>query len=121
MLPAAPGEFTANFQIVAPPSGAIVSSVTTDQSVYQAGETVTMTFTETNESDQAVMVLTGQNGFVFDQPSPASYSISRCLPGPTIAGWSTLEPGQSWTQTETWPVVTRCRVPTPSRFPTSST
>ena len=66
-VPAAPGEFTADFQIAAPPSGAIVSSVTTNQPVYQAGETVTMTFTETNTSDQAVMVLTGQNGFAFDQ------------------------------------------------------
>jgi len=27
------------------------------------------------------------------------------LPGPTITGWSTLEPGQSWTQNETWPVI----------------
>ena len=26
-----------------------------------------MTFTETNTSDQTVMVLTGQNGFMFDQ------------------------------------------------------
>jgi hypothetical protein len=103
-LAAAPGEFTANFQIVAPPAGAIVSSVTTNQPVYQAGDTVTMTFTEANESDQAVMVLTGQNGFAFDQVLPLSYSDIPLLPGPTIAGWSTLEPGQSWTQTETWPV-----------------
>ncbi len=87
------------------PAGAIVSSVTTNQPVYQAGETVTMTFTETNTSDQAVMVPTGQNGFAFDQVLPASYSGIPLLPGPTMTGWSTLEPGQSWTQTETWPVV----------------
>jgi hypothetical protein len=102
---AAPGEFTANFQIVAPAAGAIVSSVTTNQPVYQAGETVTMTFTETNESNQAVMVLTGQNGFTFDQVLPASYSDIPLLPGPTMTEWSTLEPGQSWTETETWPVI----------------
>jgi hypothetical protein len=104
-VPAAPGELTADFQIVAPVGAAIVSSVTTNQPVYQAGDTVTMTFTETNESDQAVMVLTGQNGFAFDQVLPASYSDIPLLPGPTITGWSTLEPGRSWTQTETWPVV----------------
>jgi len=104
-VPAAPGEFTADFQIAAPPSGAIVSSVTTNLPVYQAGETVTLTFTETNKSNQAVTVLTGQNGFAFDQVLPASYSDIPSLPGPTIAGWSTLEPGQSWTQTETWPVI----------------
>ena len=67
-VPAAPGEFTADFQVAPPPSGAIVSSVTTDQPVYQDGQTVTMTFTEKNDSDQPVMVVTGQNGFVFDQP-----------------------------------------------------
>ena len=51
------------------------------------------------------MVLTGQNGFAFDQVLPASYSDIPLLPGPTTTGWSTLQPGQSWTQTETWPVV----------------
>ena len=99
------GEFTADFQVAALPAGAIVSSATTNQLVYQAGETVTMTFSETNTSDQAVMVATGLNGFTFDQVSPASYSGIPLLPGPTNTGWSTLEPGQSWTQTETWPVI----------------
>ena len=103
-VPAAPGDFTADFEIVAAPAGAIVSSITTNQPVYQAGQTVTMTFTETNTSNQAVMVPTGQNGFGFDQVSPASYSNIPLLPGPTMTGWSTLQPGQSWTQTETWPV-----------------
>ena len=104
-VPEAPGEFTADFQIADVPSGAIVSSVSTNQPVYQAGETVTMTFTETNTSDQAVMVLTGQNGFAFAQVLPAAYSGIPSLPGPTTTGWSTLQPGQSWTQSETWPVV----------------
>jgi hypothetical protein len=104
-VPAAPGQFTANFQIAAVPTGAIMSRVTTNQPVYQAGQTVTMTFTETNKSDQAVMVSAGQNGFTFDQVLPASYSDIPSLPGPTATGWSTLQPGQSWTQTETWPVI----------------
>ena len=102
---AAPGEFTADLQIAVPPAGTIVSSVTTNQPVYQAGETVTMTFTETNTGDQAVMVPAGLNGFAFNQISPASYSDIPLLPGPTMTGWTTLEPGQSWTQTETWPVI----------------
>ncbi len=102
---AASGEFTADFQFANLPSGAIASSVSTNQSVYKAGETVTMNFTETNTSDQTVMVPTGQNGFAFDQVLPASYSSTiPYLPGPTMTGWSTLQPGQSWTQTETWPV-----------------
>jgi len=71
-VPEAPGEFTADFQFATVASGAIVSSVTTNQPVYQAGETVTMTFAETNTGDQAVMVLTGQNGFAFDQVLSAS-------------------------------------------------
>ena len=103
-VPAAPGKFTANFQIAAPPVGAIVSSVTTDQPIYHAGQTVTMTLTETNESDQPVMVVTGQNGFVFDQPWLTPNLNLDDLPELNPAGWSTLEPGQSWTQTETWTV-----------------
>ena len=78
---AAPGEFTADFQVAPPPAGAIVSSVTTDQPVYQAGQTVTMTFTETNVSDQAVMVPTGQNGFAFDQVLPAPNLDLEDYPG----------------------------------------
>lgn len=102
-VPAAPGKFTADFQIVPPPAGAIVSSVTTDQPVYQDGQTVTMTFTETNVSSQPVMVVTGQNGFVFDQPSLTPTLDLEGLPSQNTLGWSTLQPGQSWTQTETWP------------------
>ncbi len=103
-VPAAPGEFTADFQIAPPPSGAIVSRVTTDQPVYQDGQTVTMTFTETNVSDQPVVVPMGQTGFEFDQPSPTLSLDLENLPGPYFAGWSTLQPGQSWTQTQMWPV-----------------
>ena len=88
-----------------------MSSVTTDQPVYQDGQTVTMTFTETNESDQPVMVPTGQNGFVFDQVVHADLDLTTYPPIP--AGWSTLEPGQSWTQTETWPVGDPVSGPTP--------
>ncbi len=101
-VPAAPGEFTADFQIVPPPAGAIVSSVTTDQPVYQVGQTVTMTLTETNVSDQPVTIVTGQNGFEFDQPSPTLTLDLEDLPATDPTGWSTLQPGQSWTQTETW-------------------
>ena len=103
-VPADPGEFTADFQVAPPPSGAIVSSVTTDQPAYQAGQTVTMTFTETNESDQPVIVPSGQTGFEFDQPSPTPSLNLEDLPGPIPTGWMTLQPGQAWTQTQTWPV-----------------
>jgi hypothetical protein len=103
-VPAAPGIFTADYQVVAPPSGAIVSSVTTDQPSYQAGQTVTMTFTETNDSNQPVTVPMGKTGFEFDQPSPTLSLDLEDLPPPNFTGWSTLEPGQSWTQTQTWSV-----------------
>ena len=103
-VPAAPGHFTANFQIVSTSAGAIVSSVTTDHAVYQGGQTVTMTFTETNRSDQPVTVPTGQDGFVFD-PSVATSNLDLSdLHSPIPTGSMTLQPGQSWTQTETWPV-----------------
>jgi hypothetical protein len=103
-VPADPGDFSADFQVAPPPSGAIVSSVTTDQPVYQDGQTVTMTFTETNVSDQPVIIPTGQTGFEFDEPSPAPNLNLEDLPGPVFEQWATLQPGQSWTQTQTWSV-----------------
>jgi hypothetical protein len=103
-VPADPGEFTADFQITPGPVGAIVSTVSTDQSTYQSGQTVTMTFTETNVSDQPVVIPTGQTGFVLKQTSvPHNFDLGG-LPGPVFQAWSTLQPGQSWTQTQTWRV-----------------
>ncbi len=103
-VPAGSGQFSADFQIAPPPAGAIVSSVTTVQPVYENGQTVTMTFTETNTSDQAVTVPTGQNGFAFDQSGSTSGLNLSGLPAAIPQAWTTLQPGQSWTQAETWPV-----------------
>jgi Intracellular proteinase inhibitor len=113
-------ELSVKSQVQPPAAGTIVSSITTDQTVYQPGQTVTMTFTETNEGDQPVAVPTAQNGFVVtasaEPPSndalpvfPGDYinfyfgadgSDSNTTPGTVL--WTTLQPGQSLTQTATW-------------------
>ncbi len=100
---------TADFQIVPPPSGTIVSSVTTDQPVYQNGQSVTMTFTETNQGDQPVTVPAGPNGFATVVYIGSEYLYSSLSNGShwapsTGTEWTTLEPGQSWTQTTVWPI-----------------
>ncbi len=103
-----PGDVTADFQIVPPPAGTIVSSITAVQSGSSPdGQSETLTVTETNEGDEPVSVPTGPAGFYFVSDGytngiPYSYqSVSTGLPwsGSPDATWTTLQPGQSWTQT----------------------
>jgi hypothetical protein len=96
-----PQEYTTSFQITTPSSWHIVTSVTTDQSVYQAGQPVNLMFTETNTGDQPIMVVVGHQSFSITQNgqyvwSPLGASTS------TEDGWGLLPPGQTITQTESW-------------------
>ncbi len=102
-----PGDVTADFQIVPPPAGTIVSSITAVQTGSSPdGPSETLTFTETNEGDEPVSVPTGPDGFYFVSDGytngiPYSYqSVSTGQPwsGSPNATWTTLQPGQSWTQ-----------------------
>jgi len=88
---------SATFQI----EPSVSSSLTTDQSVYQAGAPIAMTFTETNMTSQPVSVTVdptdftvSANGSVVWQSNPDN----SALPGTP----ETLQPGQSVTQTATW-------------------
>ena len=101
----------ADFQIAAPPSGTLVSSITTDQSAYQVGQTVTMTFTETNQGTQPIFVPTGPNGFDFQSGGSIAGPVDSTEPQGPVE-WTTLQPGQSWTQTTTWPIGASVSVPT---------
>jgi hypothetical protein len=96
--PPGPGDPTANFQIVPPPAGAIVSSITADQTAATPdGLSYTLTFTETNDGDEPVSVPTGPNGFgVVPGPNYDGTPFIGLVPQ---ASWTTLQPGQSWTQT----------------------
>ena len=62
--PNAPQGLTATFQITDP----IVSTVTTDQSIYQLGEPVQLTYREVNTSDQSITIPRAQ---------PAGFSITH--------------------------------------------
>ena len=79
-------------------------SLTTDQSSYQIGQPINMTFTETNTGDQPVTVEVSPTDFAI---TPASWeqgapwqSNPENQNAPTTS--ETLQPGQSLTQTATW-------------------
>jgi hypothetical protein len=60
-------ESTATFQIVAPSPDELATSVTTDQSVYQLGQPIQLTFTETNVGTAPVQVWEGPSSFNITQ------------------------------------------------------
>ncbi len=76
-------------------------SLTTDQSTYQVGQSIQITFTETNTSDQPVTVDVAPTDFTISQNGD---SIWQSNPGnanqPPPS--ETLQPGQSLTQTAAW-------------------
>ncbi len=94
----APGAST-SFQIAPPPAWDVVSSVTTNHSTYNVGQTVIMTFNETNNGDQPITIVTGPNAFEASQDGLVIWS-SPGFGG--NAAWGTLQPGQSLTQTGSW-------------------
>ena len=76
-------------------------TLTTDQSVYQVGQTIQLTFTETNISNQPVTIEVSPTDFDVSQ---SSYAVWQSGPGdgsqPPVQ--ETLLPGQSVQQTATW-------------------
>jgi hypothetical protein len=97
-------EATTTFQIVAQSPDVLATSVTTDQTTYQPGQPVNMTFTETDVSDQPIAVLTGSTEFEITQSGTAGLGgiINPGGPANSEPTWLTLQPGQSYSQTETW-------------------
>ena len=77
---------TTTFEIVAPSPDDLVTSVTTDQTSYQAGQPVTMTFTETNVGDQPIAVLTGSTEFDITQNGTSSFGGIVNPDGPATSG-----------------------------------
>lgn len=97
---------TSDFQITAPASWDIVSSIQTNQAVYHSGQTVPLTFTETNRGEQPVMVVTGPDGFAQPSGMPAFpyWDLHSNWEWTKPAGtqWTTLQPGESLTMTGSW-------------------
>jgi len=75
------------------------SSLTTDHSVYQAGEPIAITFTETNTSSYPAVVLPSGS---FTVTNDATYITVFSQSVDQNAPILTLQPGQSLTQTATW-------------------
>ncbi len=98
-----PTMYTASFQVVAPSENNLVTSVTTDQSTYDFGQPVNMNFTETNNGDQPIVILTGATSFQISQNGTTVWDEASSQAGPIAApSWTTLQPGQSYTQTASW-------------------
>ena len=101
------------FQIIAPPAADLSTKVTTDKSVYQYGEPIQLTLTETNVSSQPIAVLTGPAAFVVTHDGAAvmQSAVPSSLPASTT--WETLGPGQAYSQTFSWSGTTEYTVTSP--------
>ena len=121
-------EATTTFQIVAPSPDELATSVTTDQSVYQLGQPIQLTFTETNVGTTPVQVSKGPRASTSRKTAPrfgTRWSPTFLLTSGNLGSstWATLQPGQSYTQTSERGTVrpTSCRrviSPGLSQFPT---
>jgi hypothetical protein len=80
---------------------ALQYTLTSDQSVYPVGQTINLTFTETNTSDQSVTVDVSPVDFTVSQSgAPVWQSNAANSNQPPTS--ETLIPGQSVTQTASW-------------------
>ncbi len=94
-----PTEYTSEFQITGPTSSDIVSSIATDQSSYLPGQPVNLTFTETNEGSQPILIVVSDLAFQIKMSGAIVWESGAGLSG---LSWSQLDPGQTYTQTQTW-------------------
>ena len=80
----------------------LVSSLTTDHSVYQAGQPIQMTFTETNLTQHPIQLAVGPStdGFDVSQHGKVIWT-SNAGPVPMFIMLETLQPGQSFTLSAT--------------------
>jgi hypothetical protein len=93
-------------------------SLTTDQSVYQPGQPVAMTFRETNVSSQPVTVQDGPSidGFIVSHDGAVVWRSNAGI-NPLYIRLETLQPGQSLTLTATWDgVPDGSSAPVPGQF-----
>jgi hypothetical protein len=77
--------------------------VTTDRAIYQLGQSMTFTFTETNQGTTPIQVLDGPASFVVYQDMNLVWtSEDPNLNYSDQYEWETLPPGQSLTKTALW-------------------
>jgi hypothetical protein len=77
--------------------------LTTDESVYSVGQSVQLTFTETNHTNKPVLADEGPSidGFVIEQNGTTVWRSNSGV-NPMFIAVHTLQPGQSLTLTATW-------------------
>ena len=82
---------------------AMAYNLTTNQSTYQPGQPIEMTFQETNESGRTISVEEGPSidGFTVTQDGTAVWHSNAGM-NPMFILVKTLQPGQSLTLTATW-------------------
>lgn len=85
----------------------LTTSLTADESAYELGQPIQLTFTETNVGTTPLQVLEGPSSF--DVKQNGSEVWNSLFPdrfpdawAPQSYTWVTLQPGQSFTQTATW-------------------
>jgi hypothetical protein len=76
-------------------------SLTTNQSVYQVGQPIELTFTETNVTDAPVTVEVHPTDFTVSQNNAAVWQSDTANAGQPPTS-ETLQPGQSESQTASW-------------------
>ena len=81
----------------------IISRVTTDQALYLPGQPVHLTFTETNEGTEPVTIVTGHQDFQITQGGKVVWHSAGAG---SNTGTLVLDPGQSYTETDTWNQIT---------------
>ena len=84
---------TATFQIASP----LAQTLTTDKSTYLVGQSIQMTFQQTNTSSQPITFLTHADDFTVQQNGTVVFSDTS-----DVLITKTLQPGESYTQTATW-------------------
>jgi hypothetical protein len=81
----------------------LVVTLATDNAVYELGQPIQLTFTETNTSSQPQQILYGPSGdgFIVEQGGVPVWQ-SNSGPNPMWVMAATIEPGRSQTFTSTW-------------------
>ena len=89
--------------IIAPVSQGLVVKLSTDHQVYRRGQPVVITLTETNTSQQDIIVESGPSlaGFFVTHNGRRVWASNAGVQ-PMFILVRTLEPGQSITQSATW-------------------
>ncbi len=100
--PFVPTPLSTTFEITPPSQDDLITSVTTDQPIYNPGQPVTLVFTETNAGNQPVPIIIGTPEFQVMQNGTIIWETTWNWADPNTESWSTLQPGQSYSQTVTW-------------------